>query len=103
MGKLVWGLLFGVGMLLTYFYLTQTREHLVDIPPSGATKDAVKNIASAIESVKGIEGTIGAKKKTPEPANSTKKHFTNREDFDPEPAGDAKGTENFSLLDSSPF
>jgi len=119
------------------------REYL-DVPPSGETKDAVKNIASAIESVKGIEGTIGDDKKKkekkekytpksekkgePKPHHGSKnepkhaKKDDKKEPFDvmgteyldsmgPEPAGnlvaptggEAKGSENFSLLDSSPF
>jgi len=119
------------------------REYL-DVPPSGETKDAVKNIASAIDSVKGIEGTIGDDKKkdkkeklTPTKKDEPKPHHGAKHDpkheekphkkhkkepfdvmgteyFDamgPEPAGnlvapiggEAKGSENFSLLDSSPF
>jgi hypothetical protein len=118
------------------------REYM-DVPPSGATKDAVKNIASAIDSVKGIEGTVGddkkkkdeekkekmteTKKDDPKPHHGAKREpeadkKAKKETFDvmggeyfssmgPEPAGDlvspmggeAKGSENFSLLDSSPF
>lgn len=142
MGKMVWALLFGLAMLAAYFYLTQGREHLA-IPASGATNDAVKNIASAIDSVKGIEHAVGARRKKPSRRRSRsrsrrrspkahhggkrspkhmKKSAKRREGFDvmetenfdsmgPEPAGDlvaplggeAKGSENFSLLDSSPF
>ena len=149
MGKMVWALLFGLAMLAAYFYMTQGREHLA-IPASGATNDAVKNIASAIDSVKGIEHAVGGRRKRPSRRRSRsrsrsrsprahhggkrspkhvkksnkRRHFTNpgvegfdvmeTENFDsmgPEPAGDlvaptageAKGSENFSLLDASPF
>jgi hypothetical protein len=145
-GRMIWALLFGLAMLFAYFYLTQRREHLA-IPASGATNDAVKNIASAIDSVKGIEHAVGARRKKPSRRRSRsrsrsrsrrrspkahhggkrspkygKKSAKRREGFDvmetenfdsmgPEPAGDlvaplggeAKGSENFSLLDSSPF
>jgi hypothetical protein len=156
MGKMVWALLFGLAMLAVYFYMTQSREHLA-VPASGATNDAVKNIASAIDSVKGIEHAVGGRRKKPSRRRSKsrsrsrspgrkrrspkphhggkrspkhmkksnkRRHFTNpgvegfdvmeTEHFDsmgPEPAGgmvapmggEAKGSENFSLLDSSPF
>ena len=130
------------------------REYM-DVPASGATTDAVKNIASAIDSVKGIEHAVGGRKKPskkrsksrsrsrkhthahshPHKGHSPKAHHggkrspkygkkspKRREGFDvmeteyfdsmgPEPAGDlvaptageAKGSENFSLLDASPF
>lgn len=137
---MIWALLFGLAMLFGYFYLTQGREHL-EIPASGATNDAVKNIASAIDSVKGIEHAVGARRKKPSRRRSRsrsrrrspKPHHggkrspkadkkPKKETFDvmgeeyfdsmgPEPAGnlvapmggEAKGSENFSLLDSSPF
>jgi len=136
------------------------REYM-DVPASGATTDAVKNIASAIDSVKGIEHAVGGRKKPskkrsrsrskkhthahshphkghshPHKKHSPKAHHGGKrspkhakktperkmEGFDvmgteyfdsmgPEPAGglvapmggEAKGSENFSLLDSSPF
>ena len=128
------------------------REYM-DVPASGETKDAVKNIASAIDSVKGIEHAVGGRKKPskkrpksrsrsrkhthahshPHKGHSPKAHHggkrspkadkkPKKETFDvmgeeyfdsmgPEPAGnlvapmggEAKGSENFSLLDSSPF
>jgi hypothetical protein len=112
------------------------REYM-DVPASGATKDAVKNIASAIDSVKGIEDAVVPEKKkekmtetkkdVPKPHHGAKREpeadkKSKKETFDmmgseyfdsmgPEPAGDlaapmggeAKGSENFSLLDASPF